>query len=128
MPATYKGIYHNLKESEYAISNSEIAFFFSSKVYLNKFLDRYENHREEFNKRLDRVINDCPLDMSMMADIQLYETIEKRGFRAWLKGSDINKENLYLYALRKMIERNTLNWQRMQKPKLAERLKIMGKQ
>lgn len=121
MPPTKRGIYHNLKQSKYTVSNSEIVFFFSSEVYLQKFLDGYQQNRQKFKTK----VFDNPLNMDALADIWFYKQIEKRGFLAWLKGVDIDWHDLHRYALRKMTEKNTLDWQRMQKPKLEERLKIM---
>lgn len=126
MPATKRGIYHNLKESKYTVSNSEIVFFFSSKLYMTKFLEGYKEHREKFLERMDKLTGDIPLNMNTLADITFYIDIEKRGFHAWLKGVSIDCEDLHLYALRKMTLRNTEDWYEIQKPKLDERIKIMG--
>lgn len=123
MPATLKGVFHNLKESEYTISNGEIVFFFSSKYYLNKFLGDYDTHREKFNKTTERITIDNPLNMEILADINLYKKIEKRGFYVWLKGVSITWEDLHQYALRKMTEPNTQNWFVIQRPRLKDRFK-----
>ena len=56
-----------------------VTFIFSSELYKNKFLERYEEHREQIKNSLSNrfgieiVIND-------LADLRLYSTIEKRGF------------------------------------------------
>lgn len=124
MPATKSGIYHNLKESKYAISNQEIAFFFSSEFYLTKFMNGYHNNREKFKQKMKEETID--LNFDVLGDILYYKSIEKRGFLVWVKGVEMNWHDLQKYALRKMIEPNTPNWSRMQKPKLGERIKIMG--
>ena len=121
MPATKRGIYHNLKESKYVVSNSEITFFLSSELYLNKFLEGYQENRIKTAKRMDVFFN-----TDTLADIQFYKCIEKRGFYCWLKGVELTWHDLHAYALRKMTEKNTLDWQRIAKPKLGERLKTMG--
>jgi hypothetical protein len=126
MPPTLRGIYHNLKESEYTISNSEIVFFFSSELYLRKFMEGYKENRIKFIEKLDKITVDNKLNMNTLADITLYKTIEKRGFRAWLKGVDIDWQEIHKYALRKMTEKNTPDWSRIPKPKLGERLKTLG--
>lgn len=125
MPATKKGIYHNLKESNYLITNTEIMFFFSSRMYRKKFMDTYRENRKIFSIKMSKIAVELPLNMETLADITLYKTIEKRGFRAWLKGVDITWDELHKYVLRKMIDKNTLDWYETQKPKLEERLKIM---
>ena len=125
MPATQRGIYHNLRASKYAISNGEIAFYFSSQVYLKKFLERYQDHREQFDRKIDKVAADNLFNMDILADISLYKKIEKRGTHVQLMGVTITWRELHEYALRKMIKPNTLNWQKMQKPKSDEHLKTM---
>lgn len=126
MPATRWGVYHNLKESEYVISNREITFYFSSEVYLNKFMSGHIEYRKSFVKNLKSDINrtQIKLNLNTLADIIFYKTVEKRGFLARLRGVDMNWQDLQKYALRKMIERNTSDWLRIPKPKLTERLKM----
>jgi hypothetical protein len=112
MPVTQKGIYHNLMESRYRVSNSEILFFFSSEFYLNKFMDRYEEYRLEFKSKLKR-ITDVPYNTDTLADITLYQIIEKRGFYARLNRIRIKRNDLYNYALRKMNESVSSDWKRV---------------
>jgi hypothetical protein len=110
MPATAKGIYHNLRESKYAVSNSEIAFYFSSEFYLSKFLGEYQENREKYQKRMKNLLIHSPYNMDIIADITLYQQIEKRGFFVRLKRAKITKDDLYKYALRKMTEKESLGW------------------
>jgi hypothetical protein len=124
MPATLKGIYHNLKESEYVVSNSEITFFFSSELYLTKFMNGYKDNRKKLMERTKKETSHVNLNLNTLSDITLYKTIEKRGFLARLKGVDLNWHDLEKYALRKMTEENTSDWLRIPKPKLSERFKI----
>jgi hypothetical protein len=105
MPATRKGIYHNLRESKYAISNTEIAFYFSSMFLLNKFLNGYQDNRKQYQK-----YKDTPYNTDMLADIAFYKKIEKRGFFVRFKRAKISEHELYNYALRKMTERETFKW------------------
>ena len=125
MPRTKRGIYHNLKESKYTVSNGEIVFFFSSKVYMEKYLREYKENRRVFRNKLLRQGKELPINLDIIADLTLYDTIEKRGFRACVGGVDTSCENLYQYALRLVTKKNTLDWYEMQKPKLGERKRIM---
>jgi hypothetical protein len=50
MPATKRGVYHNLRESKYAVSNTEIAFFFSSEFVMTKYLIGYQDNRDKYKK------------------------------------------------------------------------------
>jgi hypothetical protein len=108
MPITRGGIYHNLRESKYTVSNTEIVFFFSSELYLNKFLREYQKNRDCYRKRIK-----SPLNTDILSDIETYEDIEKRGFFARFKRDKISKDDLYKYALRKMVDTETLDWERM---------------
>lgn len=116
MVATRSGIYHNLKESKYTISNGEIVYYFSSEFYLNKFLKEYQDHRVIFFAKMAKIVVENPLNVDMLADISLYMTIEKRGFRVLLKGVEINFNDLYYYALRKMTESKSSKWKVIKSP------------
>lgn len=121
MPATKKGIYHNLKESKYTVSNTETVFFFSSKLYMMKFMDGYEQNRKIFFQRMAKIVGRVPLNLSTLADISFYQTVEKRGFRAMLKGVDITETDLYQYSLRKMTQNVTPDWKVITAPRISER-------
>jgi hypothetical protein len=125
MPPTIRGVFHNLKESEYVVSNKEITFFFSSETYLNKFLETYQEERKKLQERTKKELTHVNFNMNTLADITLYRTIEKRGFLARLKGVDMKWEDLEKYVLRKMTDDYTHNWSRIAKPRLSERFKSM---
>jgi hypothetical protein len=110
MTATRRGVYHNLKESKYAVSNTEIAFFFSSEFVMNKFLNGYSEHREKYKKRIKTLLDDTPYNLDLVADICYYQEVEKRGFYVKFKNVILKKEDLYQYALRKMSEHVTNDW------------------
>lgn len=117
---TKRGIYHNLKESEYATSNGEVALFFSSQFYLGKFMSEYRYHRKVFRKRMNRAMKLEGLNTDLLADINLYKEIEKRGFRVELKQNrwcDVEWQELNQFALDRMIKPNTKDWYEMHVPK-----------
>lgn len=126
MPATAKGIYHNLRESKYTVSNSEVVFFFSSVVYMQKFMARYKENRNMFESKITRVADDVPYNLDMWADITLYEEIEKRGFLAQIKGVWTNCDGIYKYALRKMTEPSSLDWHETHGQRYSELRRTMG--
>lgn len=128
MAITRSGIYHNLNESEYAISNGEIAFFFSSQFYLGKFIDEYKENREIFKTRIARAMTLDNMNTDCLADINLYKEIEKRGFRVIFlksvakivdleinvpKGDNVTWQELNQFALGKMINKSTDDWSEM---------------
>lgn len=110
MPATRSGIFHNLRESKYVISNSEMAFYFSSKFYLDKFMERYKENRMEFESRMENLLKDSPFNVSALADIKLYKDIEKRGFFVKIKNVIMKPDDLNKYALRCMTNKEILEW------------------
>ncbi|UTC25167.1 transcriptional regulator [Cytobacillus phage Bfsp1] len=113
MPATKRGIYHNLRESKYTVSNTEIVFYFSSESYLNKFMDGYQNHREKFADKWNKTIKEkTPLNVDTFADIIYYIETEKRGFFVRAGRAMINKNDLFEYALRKMMQKPSPLWVR----------------
>jgi hypothetical protein len=110
MPATKRGVYHNLRESKYAVSNTEIAFFFSSEFVMTKYLTGYQDNREKYKKRMGSLLKDTPYNLDLVADICYYQEVEKRGFYSKFKNVILKKDDLYKYALRKMSDENTLEW------------------
>lgn|GEM_PF-3369559 len=125
MPPTLRGIYHNLKESKYTVSNGETVFFFSSRLYMMKFLEGYEHNRLKISNRIENAIACDVLNFEFLVDINFYKKIEKRGFYVWIKGIEFTWHELNLYALRQMTLKNSNVWHEIQRPKLKERLKIM---
>lgn len=110
MPATEKGIYHNLRESVYVASNGEVTLHFSSKLYLKKFIERCKHNRERFKKRVERKDEEIPLNFDVLADILLYEDIEKRGFLVRINKLAVPFNDAYKYAVKKMNDENTPKW------------------
>lgn len=122
MPPTQRGIYHNLKESKYVVSNTEIMLYFSSELYLNHFVEKVEKNRVRYRSKFEAGLH---LNSDTLADILLYTEVEKRGFRVVLRGLEITCQETHVYALRRMTNKNTLNWYVMRKPKLRELRKYM---
>lgn len=81
---TAKGIYLDLKETEYSITLSGITFYFSSKLYLKKFMDNVNNYVKQENIKLCVKYN-VNIDLTLFLMISLYRKIEKRGFRIYDK-------------------------------------------
>lgn len=114
MSATQRGIYHNLKESKYVLSNTEIMLYFSSELYLNQFIKKVDKNRARYRKRFEATEH---LNSDALADIILYTEIEKRGFRIVQRGFEITCREAHVLALRKMTVTNTLNWYVMRRQK-----------
>lgn len=127
MPQTKRGIFHNLRESKYTVSNGEIVFFFSSDYYLKKFMEGYKNNRKQFLPDNFKVENLDKPNISLVADIYFYLCTEKRGFYVWFKNYEIDVFDLYNLALDKLIDENILEWEEIVRPRLKERISNMGR-
>lgn len=117
MPKTKRGIYHNLKESKYTISNGEVVFFFSSLFYLEKFMECYQENR--LKPKYRRIEKETKLNLNMLADIVLYREIERRGFRVKIRNVEVDWNELNKYALRKMVDDATYDWKIYRTKKLG---------
>lgn len=110
MPSTKRGVFHNIRESKYTISNGEIVFFFSSETYRKKFMGAYKENRENFVPDEEKDIK----RVSLIADIYLYLCVEKRGFYVWYKENEIDVFDLYQLALEKIDdEQPSPEWKRI---------------
>lgn len=93
---------------------------------MKKYLSQYKENRTKFLERIQRNNEDIPLNFEILADLSLYRQVEKRGFRACVRGEEIACEELYQFALRKMMSETTLDWYETPVPSLRERRKTMG--
>src|SRR5690625_2346282 len=117
MTKTKRGIYHNLNDSTYSTSNSEVEYFFSSLFYLDKFMEEYPENRIRVRNRLNRIIDCSNLNFDLVADFHLYKSIEKRGFRISIKGDDVSWQNCLLFALENVTRKNIGDYNVTQKQK-----------
>lgn len=86
---TTRGIYNNISESTYNYSYNGITYYFSSKVYMDKFIERLEPFiDEEVNKMQVKLRTKVNAD-NVFA-IRLYSLIEKRGFLIMIDGKEYN--------------------------------------
>ena len=96
-------------ESEYTVSDNEIVFFFSSAIYRNKFFTPQHTNRKQGTRTMEKLLAGHPFRADLLADLNLYETIETRGFYVTLKGREVPCKELYQYALQKLTEPSSPN-------------------
>ena len=96
-------------ESEYTVSENEIVFFFSSAFYRNKFLTTQHQHRKQVTRTMEKLLDGVPFRADLLADLNLYETIETRGFYATLQGREVTCQELYRYALQRLTDPSSPN-------------------
>lgn len=83
---TQRGIYTDIKESTYTVEIEDFTFYFSSRLYKNKFIRIYQEEICRFNESANNVYkNKFSLSLDTLALIRLYALIEKRGFYIKMK-------------------------------------------
>lgn len=74
-----RGIYYNIKESEYRLSYKGYTLYFSSQFYLDKFKAEIKDFTEYETARLKAKYN-TNFEGEKLFIFVLYSQIEKRGF------------------------------------------------
>ena len=77
---TTRGIYLNLDESDYIFTTQGLTFYFSSKVYLEKFKKIHKSFIDNETQKI-AIKYKVNINISLMLLISLYKKIEKRGFK-----------------------------------------------
>lgn len=98
---TRRGIFHNLRESFYytiiTYSSGTLTYYFSSKNYLNKFLEERAGFQYEIREKFSKKYGFCFSNFELFADLVFYKSIEIRGFRIMKDGREFQcPENLIL--------------------------------
>lgn len=81
---TKNGIYNNLNESEYIYEIENFVFYFSSKMYLEKFKQGKDEYIKEETLKINNKYN-TETKFNIMLLLSLYKKIEKRGFKIFDK-------------------------------------------
>ena len=97
---TVNGIYTDIYESTYSYKVDNIKFYFSSKVYCEKFASRWEQFWLEESRKLELRYN-ANIKCKPLMLIKLYTMIEKRGFRIEIDDKVI--ENVPLFEIKYVI-------------------------
>lgn len=83
-----RGIYYDLKESDYKTSIDNFTFVFSSLFYLNLFSTNLEEYIIFENKRINNKIKK-EIELKEVILLDLYKKIEKRGFLVYYKNKEL---------------------------------------
>jgi hypothetical protein len=102
---TKNGVEYNLRISPYTVKNEfQMRFNFSTVSNKMKFIERQKSFREEFNVKMENRF-DINIKSDIMADLMLYQAIEKRGFLCEVNGSECTCINQMAISLQ--IEKET---------------------
>lgn len=87
---TKNGVCLDLKTSEYKIVKFGLIFYFSSRLYLDKFMNNVDKYIEEETLKLKNKYKiECNYEVYLA--ISYYKKIEKRGFYIY---DDINRNEI----------------------------------
>lgn len=79
---TVRGIYLNIKESDYSYNFKGLTFYFSSKKYLEKFKKTVKTYLENEIYKI-KIKYNINISIDLFIIISYYKKIEKRGFRIY---------------------------------------------
>lgn len=85
---TKSGVVYDVKNSPFQVERNGYIFKFSSEPHRHKFIREAQKKEEWLNDSLSRRFR-IQVDFILLADIQLYQQIEQRGFYIY---DTINKE------------------------------------
>ena len=99
---TTRGVYYNLKESDYVatlnINSEEIKLYFSSNFNKVRFLEKVGNIIHEDNLKLSFRYK-IDIDATKLILLSYYKVIEKRGFRVIINNKEVLENNLALTVI-----------------------------
>lgn len=77
---TKGGIERDLPRSPYTHKLNNLTFYFSSKIYKEKFITALANYTHDFRLMLEKKLSVSVIGCEDIASILLYKRTEKRGF------------------------------------------------
>ena len=77
---TKGGIERDLPRSPYTHKLNNLTFYFSSKIYKEKFVTALANYTHDFRLMLEKKLSVSVIGCEDIASILLYKRTEKRGF------------------------------------------------
>lgn len=97
-----RGIYYDLKESEYFacldINSERIILYFSSNFNRKRFLENVGEYIHNENLKLS-IMYKIDIDATKLLILSFYKKIEKRGFRVLINDKEITNGNLSLMVI-----------------------------
>ena len=91
---TRNGICYDLEVSPFTIEryyndhSIVVQYVFSSELYTNKFTEKQNKNRDSINQSLSKRFG-LNIQNDLLADINLYSKIEKRGFLIFINGAKV---------------------------------------
>lgn len=83
-----RGVFYDLKDSNYIYLGGNVAFYFSSNLYLKKFTLKLDEFIK--NEKMKFLVNyKININADLLFMITLYRKIEKRGFKVIYNGKEL---------------------------------------
>lgn len=95
-------IFYDMSKSTYFLNVDRLRFYFSSEFYRDVFRGRIEENRKKINASLSNRFK-MNITFNQVADLFLYQKVEKRGFRVELDGVSLCQDNLTLNGESKIL-------------------------
>jgi hypothetical protein len=105
---TVRGVFLNLEDSTYIITNGELNLFFSSSSRLGKFLLGYVENRMNYEKKVKKLMGETTFPYEYLADIDFYTQTENKGHFMLLNGEQITLDQFEQYIVKFIAERKEL--------------------
>ena len=97
------GIFYDLNFSTYKVNEKGLTYVFSSELHRNKFNMKKIENRENICRSLSKRFK-IKIELSILADIVLYQKIETRGFLVVLEdGTKLCQNDLILDGEKAML-------------------------
>lgn len=85
---TRSKVAYNLEISPHRYKVHDLEYVFSSELYMNKFIEKRGENQEKIKESLSKRFG-LNIILPVLADLKLYNTIEKRGFLIIMNGDKI---------------------------------------
>jgi hypothetical protein len=103
-----RGVYNNLEDSTYIVSNGDMQLFFSSFSRLGKFMTGYMKNRIMAGKKMRAFIGDTDLPYEYASDIEYYHNCENKGSLILINGKQATLKEVESYLLHLVADKKEL--------------------
>lgn len=101
-----KGVYYDIKDSDYMVSNGQLIFFFSSESNMQKFFKKQNEDKTVKINHLLKSFKQISPSFDLLLDIEFYKTHEKKGFYVLNKNKEVSEKDLLKLAAESVAKEN----------------------
>lgn len=98
-----RGVFNNIEDSDYIITDGELILYFTSEHNMNSFINSYKENRETYNEKYNRFIKGVDLIPTIQIDVELYKNSEFKGFHICLGVTKLDEKDIRDISLRRMM-------------------------